>query len=340
VRKHGEFTRRQAARGTYEGKAEGSAAVFGGKRLKTPCVSVVITTYNRAEYVPATVESALRQTYPPLEVIVIDDGSTDETRSVLERYGAPVRYVWQPNAERGAARNHGLRLARGEYIAFLDSDDLFEPHKLEWEVAHLRAHPTAALVYSDVLLIDAAGRPLRRVSRKGYVGWVTRYLLRENFLSFSAHLARTEAMRSAGGFREDWALAGSEDWEAWVRLSTRAPFAYLNEVTARIRTHPCNTMSDPARMEGSMQYACRVMETADCLSPEQRQLLRRRRAMVALFAAINHRVSGNRRESWSRLIAALRHSPLVVLEPRFAYTCLQNLLPTCLQRRGQRARPA
>ncbi len=309
--------------------------MFRKERLNMPSVSVVITTYNRAEYVAAAVESALRQTRPPLEVIVVDDGSTDETRSVLKRYAPPVRYVWQPNTERGAARNHGLQLAMGEYIALLDSDDVLEPDKLERELAHLRAHPTAAVVYSDILLIDAAGRPLRRVSRKGNVGWVTRHLLLENFLSVGAHLVRTEAMRTAGGFREDRALAGSEDWEAWVRLSTQVPFTYLNAVTARIRTHPCNTMTDAARMERSMQYACRVMETADYLSPEHRQLLRRQRAMVALFSAINHRVSGNRRCSWSKLAAAVRHSPLVALEPRFGYTCLQNLLPSCVSRHLQ-----
>jgi hypothetical protein len=157
--------------------------------------------------------------------------------------------------------------------------------------------------------------------------------LQENLIDFSAHLVRTEAMRRAGGFREERALAGSEDWEAWVRLSTQVPFTYLNAVTARIRTHSSNTMTDAESMERSMQYACRLMETGDYLSPRHRRLLRRRRAMVALFGAINHRVSGDRRKSRSRLIAALGHWPWVVFEPRFAYTCLHNLLPSSVSRR-------
>jgi glycosyltransferase involved in cell wall biosynthesis len=290
-------------------------------------VSVVIPTYNRARYIAETLESVLAQAYAPVEVVVVDDGSTDDTRAVVERYVPAVTYVWQENAERGAARNRGLALARGEFVAFLDSDDVWLPGKLEREVELLRRRPDVGLVYSDTEVIDADGELRRRVRHECHEGWVTEHLLRRNFISIGAHLVRADALRAAGGFREDRALAGSEDWEAWVRLSLKVQFAHLPGAFARIRVHPSNTMSDAATMERGMRYAYELVSAADYLTPRQRRLLPRARAKVAFHSAINYCVAGDRKRTWALLAEAVRCAPGVVLDPRFGYTCVHGMLP-------------
>src|SRR5215212_2148844 len=143
--------------------------------MQASLTSVVIPAYNRADYLPGTVASALAQEGAEVEVVVVDDGSTDDTQSVVERHkeswGERVRYVWQENAERCVARNHGLRLARGEFVAFLDSDDLWRPNHLSSCVEALVKNPGAAAAYAEHGLIDAEGRVIRaRVERPTYEG--------------------------------------------------------------------------------------------------------------------------------------------------------------------------
>jgi glycosyltransferase involved in cell wall biosynthesis len=104
-------------------------------------VSVIIPTFNRAGYVIEAIESVLAQSYSPVEIIVVDDGSTDDTAGAISRLGAAVRYVWQPNQGVSVARNVGITLAQGDLLAFLDSDDLWEPEKLTWQVVALMANP-------------------------------------------------------------------------------------------------------------------------------------------------------------------------------------------------------
>ncbi len=150
--------------------------------MPLPLVSVVIPTYNRSDYIVETIESVLSQEYSSLEIIVIDDGSTDGTREIVKnRFGSDVQYIWQENSERGASRNHGLRLARGELISFLDSDDLWTRDKVSCDVEILSASD-AGVVYSDIDLIDADGRHLRTVKRRGRSGRVTDHLLTGNFV--------------------------------------------------------------------------------------------------------------------------------------------------------------
>ena len=126
-----------------------------------PTVSVIIPTYNRRTYVQEAIDSVLAQTYPDYEIIVIDDGSTDGTDQVLHaRYGDRIRYVWQENQGESAARNRGIALARGEYIALLDSDDLWLPDKLAKQIPFLDSHPGAVLALPQVWQINANGERL------------------------------------------------------------------------------------------------------------------------------------------------------------------------------------
>ena len=123
-------------------------------------VSVVIPTYNRARWLRDAIRSALQQTHRPLEVLVVDDGSTDDTGRLCADMGPPVRHILQEHSGAAVARNRGLEEARGEYVAFLDSDDLWQPRKLEVHLAVHRALPQVGWSISDSQVIDVEGRPL------------------------------------------------------------------------------------------------------------------------------------------------------------------------------------
>ncbi len=123
-----------------------------------PIISVVIPTYNRAAFICRAVDSALGQTYAPLEVVVVDDGSKDDTREVLRKYGDRIRYVAKENGGVSSARNVGVREATGEYIAFLDSDDTWVPEKLAVQMDIFRAHPDYGMVLSECAQVTAEGK--------------------------------------------------------------------------------------------------------------------------------------------------------------------------------------
>ena len=285
-----------------------------------PLVSVVIPTYNREKYIGQTVESVLNQTYSNFEVIVVDDGSTDGTKKALLKYASRLKYIFQSNSERGASRNKGLKESKGEFIAFLDSDDLWLPEKLNEEISQLLSNASAGVVYSDVDLIDANGNYLKTIKRKGYQGNVTEQLLCDNFISIGGHLIRTKLLRQINGSREERELSGSEDWEMWVRLSRITDFVYLPKSMVKIRTHDSNTMINPDGMNRSMTYALKLMESSDYLSAPQKRLLYKTKAHIQLINAINYCTAHKSGDAVAALKKAFSINPGIVKDPRFAYT--------------------
>jgi len=139
-------------------------------------ISVIIPAYNHARYLAEAIDSVLAQTYAPLEIIVVDDGSTDGTPAVAASYGDRIRYIRQENAGVGAARNNGIAAARGEYLAFLDSDDIWLPEKLEREIALFDADPQLGFVHCGVEKFDESGQTT--ISMTGAEGWIATDLLR------------------------------------------------------------------------------------------------------------------------------------------------------------------
>lgn len=295
-------------------------------------MSAVIPTYNRAQYIPETIESVLGQTYENIEILVIDDGSTDDTASVVRHFGSRVRYVWQKNGERGVARNHGLRLANGEFISFLDSDDLWVPRKVEAGVDFLRSNRNVGLVYGDAMVIDAEGRGTRIIRARGPSGQVTGKLLEDNFVIMPTHLARTSLLREIGGFRGQREIAGSEDWEAWVRLSLITDFAYIPEVMAKYRMHAANSMNDAVAMRRSMCSALELLSASADLTFHYEKSLRRAHANIALTNAINYCSIKELKQSMAFLRDAVSADPWIILDPRYGYT-IARLLKTFATRK-------
>lgn len=184
---------------------------------------------------PRALDSVLAQTVPVDEIIVIDDGSTDGTDDMLRaRCGDRVRYVWQPNAGVSAARNHGLRLAQGRYLALLDSDDLWLPTKTELQVAFLDTHPDFGMVVCDVERVDSDYRHIDVFRRRDTLredGWVLRWVLHNPALAPASVLMRREVVEQLGGFDEG--LRTAEDLEFHLRVARHWKIGVVEQALVR-----------------------------------------------------------------------------------------------------------
>lgn len=201
---------------------------------KSPLVSVIIPSYNMAEYLPFAVGSVQAQTHDDLEIWVVDDGSTDNTRQVMEEFTADsrVHYCFRENGGLPAARNTGIRQSRGDIIGLCDADDMWEPDKLEKQLPVFHGSPRVGVVYTDAQRIDPAGArlPARAWGAEYRVsGQITRQLVLRNVVTGSTSLIRRECFDAVGLYDES--LTGAEDYDLWLRISTRFEFAYLDEVT-------------------------------------------------------------------------------------------------------------
>jgi len=213
----------------------------------SPTVTAAITTYNRAALVVDAVESVLAQTYPDYELVVVDNGSTDRTHAALEPYRDRLRYHRQENLGRAGARNTALRLARGRYVAFLDSDDLWLPDKLARQVEALDSSPGAGLVHGQVELIAEDGSPLpretaahrrlfSRAHRRGatYAG----YALECRCLT-STVMFRADVLERVGPYDPSLAL---EDLDLYLRVLLDSDVVFLDGAPlARYRVHGAQT---------------------------------------------------------------------------------------------------
>jgi glycosyltransferase involved in cell wall biosynthesis len=201
-------------------------------------VSVVMPVYNRAAYVGAAIESVLAQTYRPIQLIVVDDGSMDESAEIIRTFGDAIHPIFQENQGVSAARNVGLSAATGAYIAFLDSDDMWEPSFAETMVAAANSRPDAAVFYSRGRAMDATGAMLPQSVSAHRVAPEAMYatLLRKNFLIPSAMLLRREALDDVAWF--DSAFTVGEDWDLWLRLLQRGVrFVAVTQSLMRYRVH-------------------------------------------------------------------------------------------------------
>ena len=207
---------------------------------RAPMVSVVIPTYNCARYLPEAIDSVLAQTYRDFEIIVVDDGSTDNTPEVLARYGDQIRIIRQPDQGRSAARNAGILAARGEYIAFLDADDLWLPQKLEKQLALFAARAEIGWVYSDYRRLAELGSDTdtffhRAGLRPPPEGRILPELLSGCITSTITVMARASCFRRVGLF--DPSLTRAEDYDMWIRLATQFDAACVDEPLALYRQH-------------------------------------------------------------------------------------------------------
>lgn len=237
------------------------------------CVSVVIPCYNQARFLNEAIHSAAGQTYPHIEIVVVDDGSTDDTRAVAERY-PEVYYVHQENRGLSAARNTGLQHSRGEYVVFLDTDDLLLPGALEAGVRCLAADPECAFGVGRFRRIGEDGSVVAEPDQVSLHRDAYSQLLEGNWIAMHATaMYRRWALEEAGGF--DPALPSSEDYDLYLRITRRHPIAQHPGLVAEYRQHGENMSRDPARMLRATVRVLRQQEGHARRDPRTRTAYRR-----------------------------------------------------------------
>jgi glycosyltransferase involved in cell wall biosynthesis len=244
-------------------------------------VSAIVASYNRAGYIGEAIDSALAQGFPGLEVVVVDDGSTDGSRAVLEGFGDRIRTEFRANAGQSATVNRAVEMARGEYAAILDNDDAWLPGKLARQIPMLDADPGAAVLYAAFEVMDGEGRtiPDPRPSRRTPSGEVLGDLLEENFLRTPTVIVRRDLFLAAGGY--DATLRYTNDWDLWLRLATGRRFLRDPAVSARYRLHGAQLVKDreplaAERVRVLERHLPRIEREAPALAGRARRALGRR----------------------------------------------------------------
>lgn len=203
-----------------------------------PNVSVCIPTYNREHLLKETLESVFAQTYKDFEVVIVDDGSTDGTKQMLEKNHFNVKYHWQKNAGDAAARNKLIELAEGKYISFLDSDDLLFPDALEKMVQAMPKNAEDTVVYGPYVAIDETGKILYRRKKKLYSGRITEQLFEDILIHSCGSLFPKKILLEQAGFNT--ALPFCSDYDLWLRLSLKYNFINVDEFVFKRRRHSGN----------------------------------------------------------------------------------------------------
>jgi glycosyltransferase involved in cell wall biosynthesis len=270
-----------------------------------PTISVVLTAYNAERYIGQALRAILSQTHPPDEVIVVDDGSTDGTPAELERFGGAVRVVRQDNRGHAAALNRGMSEARGDYLAKCDADDIWEPDKLERQLAALSRHPEIDVALSGARFIGLIEEPRVTYPSAGVLEprELARRLYTANFVCASSVLIRRRLYRQLGPFAEELAC---EDYDYWLRaLAAGGVFFYDPSLLVRYRVHSEQLSQRELHMREAVY---RVHGSYAGLVGDPR-LVRKVQA-VDLFEIARLLVDRSRpREARALFVSALRHRP-------------------------------
>lgn len=308
--------------------------------MKIPLVSVVIPAYNHAGLILETLNSVLNQTFPDYEVIVINDGSPDETGEILASRVASgkIRYIEQVNSGQASARNRGLAAAKGEYVAFLDDDDLWPHDKLEWQVSLLQELPNLLAVAGTAVSFDGNGN----IQNAGWCEPVitpARLFCGNPIWSPGQVLIRRSVLLTLGGF--DTKIWGADDYDLWFRLSNRGLFAMRNISALSYRLHARNASRQMARL----LLACQAVFAKNIrLVPLEERDECMTQACRFLYAAWGHAVSnqakldfkkGRIRESLRNVAAALYLATKAPKKSGVAKNILRDLTPgPCLRLLG------
>lgn len=253
------------------------------KPQKMPKISVIIPAYNAMTYLPETMATVLKQTYTDFEVVVVNDGSTDNIEEWITQVGdRRVNLISQTNKGLAAARNKGIAYAQGEYLAFLDADDLWEPSKLEKQVSVLEENSAVGLVYTWSALIDYTGQFTGRVFAYCAEGDAWQKLTEENIVGCgSVAMVRSSCLATVGTFDENLSSFNvNEDWDMWLRIAAKYPFKVIKEPLVYYRQHLSNASKNWEAVEQSFRL---VIEKTFASAPPDFLALKARSYGYAYF---------------------------------------------------------
>ncbi len=291
------------------------------KNSQNALVSVVIPTYNRSLFISDAIESVLNQTYEQIEIIVVDDGSTDKTREIVERYGSSVKYIFQKNSGPGSARNKGIRMSSGEYIAFLDSDDLWERGKVEEQVEFFKRNKAYALCCTDAVEVEMhSGKILNNSIADNMViknGLVFDHLLKYQFINSSTVMIKKQVLSKTGMFSET--LRAFEDRYLYFNLARKHKIYFLNKKLVKTRIHNHNITGDQMIMYENFLKLYSELLSDESLTLYQKLQIRKSMAERHFSLAYNARLMNQ----WDRSINLYRKSFATYPRLRTVIACLK-----------------
>ena len=309
-------------------------------------VSVIIPTHNRARLVCKAIESALVQTFRNFEVIVIDDGSTDNTADRLAGYGARIKYRHQTQRGRSAARNHGIIIANGRYCAFLDSDDMWLPDTLERQIAELELHPDFGLVHGAVEVIDADGNPMTEVTRVFQAGLALQRAKGETYEELLLHHAMytsttmipRQTFDVVGLY--DPALDPREDLDLYLRIALRFGIGSVGGGPLCLyRMDRDDLVKPPNLAQVYIKVHAKHLLLLDLIDWKGPAWKRKAVRNLHIALAGDHYAGGDRKTARSHLAGAFRLAPKgAVMEPTFSGLALRTALPPFMVERLRRMR--
>ena len=239
------------------------------QKPEKPAISVIIPVFNRAWCLEATLQSVCDQTFRNFEIIVVDDGSTDDTSTLLRRFPGTRVHRWEDNRGVSAARNQGIGMARGEWICFLDSDDRWIKDKLQMQMDWMQAQPECVACYTDEIWIRNGVRVNPKNKHRKYSGDIFQHCLPLCIISPSSIMLRTSVLQTLGGFDTD--LAACEDYDLWLRLASRYPVDFIPEKLIIKTGGHADQLSHKYRgMDRFRVYALEKILKQDVLNSEQR----------------------------------------------------------------------
>jgi glycosyltransferase involved in cell wall biosynthesis len=301
---------------------------LGSERLR-PTVSVILPTYDRLPYLRLAVDSVFAQTFTDWELIVADDGSSEETTAYLRGLESPtVRVLFLARSGNPSrVRNAALGVANGRYVAFLDSDDLWLPLKLERQLAFMLAQPGCEWSYTAFTIVDAEGVPLSSERNRRWIphsGNIFTEVVRTSAsIRTPAVVVSTKLMRDVGGFDE--AIERSEDYDLWTRLALRSPICVVDEPLVLVRRHAGNQTTESSAAYVARDYSLRKLARHFTGAP--RRLLEEERSRNALALAADVAARGGQ---WRAVAAVGKSLPFSWKYPRWWYGAARALARACL----------
>ena len=226
----------------------------GGKN--SPLVSVIIPTFNRASWLSGTIDSVFNQTFKNFELLVVDDGSTDNTREIVTSFGEQVKYFFQSNRGPSAARNSGIRQAKANLLTFLDSDDRWLKDKLQVQIYLMMTNPNVKICYTDEIWIRHGKRVNPKKIHQKYSGWLYQHSLPLCIISPSSVMIHQEVFEKVGLFDEN--LLVCEDYDLWLRISQHYPITLINKALIIKNGGHADQLSH--RLRGMDRFRVRAME--------------------------------------------------------------------------------
>lgn len=285
-----------------------------------PKVSVIIPAYNAMPYLVQTVDSVFHQTFTDFEVLIVNDGSSDDTAGWAAQITDPrFKLISQPNQGAGAARNTGIKNAQGDYVAFLDADDFWEPSKLAKQVQRLDQKPEVGLVHTWITFANSDGSLGDLVVKTTGEGHIWDQVIIYNPLKCgSTAMVRLQCFEELGYF--DQSLKYSEDWDMWIRIACRYAFSVIHEPLTHYRIHPFNKSKN---YEGQLKCFCQIIDNAfETPLPKYSHLKNRSYARAHLHIAWRAFSSGAHERANTLLSQAISHDKRLLLNGN----CLHLLL--------------